>query len=177
MKTIYERANEWHSNIMAEKEGYMLIARNEKGGWGTIECGMWENISSLMIVTTRNQVTEVFYQWDANHNDDNRQFIIMIKDGDKLLLRDEKEGYFSFGLNENQDDLEKMLILVTQDDINMIIGATKEASVVEICFNFLKTKENPIDSCLRELFKQLGENKEVERTVKHNVPAIDWYKS
>lgn len=175
MKTISEKCNEWYSNIEAEKEGYMLISRNEKGNWGTVECGMWESISSLTVITTQNELTEIFYQWDINHADSKRQFIIMIKDGDKLILRDEKKGHFSFGLNEKEDDLEKILILITQEDVNMIIGATKDADVIEICFNFLKTKANPIDSCIKGLFKNLNMKTEAERMVVHNVSTSNWY--
>ena len=163
MTKIHEKYHKWYSKVMeggSASQDFSTISHNEAGEWGIIEGRTWERISSITVLVTRNNSTEVFYQWDKESKTNNvRDFIIMIKDGRKMIINDRKEGIISFGFKDKEDNVEKMLILLSNDEANMFVGASKDAECIDVCYNVLQAKTNPFQSCWNSFIHTVMNNK------------------
>lgn len=164
---LKEKYQKWISKVMKGDKKYIMVTKKDKK-WTYLNNGVGEEISYISIVLIKRDKATVFFEWNKDSCKDNkRDFLFIIKNEKKLMLiYDEDEGkYITFGMSECEDDIDKILIFLTADDVNVTISGTKEAKRIDICYDMLHSEENTLEECLGTVIHQLADSKQAEREV------------
>lgn len=153
-----KKFNEWFSNAIAGEEDYLLVTK-QGGKWKVHENGVAEELSALAVVLFKEDEVKVLFEWNDTslaHNERNLAFVV--KDEKKILLNDEVEGIYAFGVSEKLDDAEGILIFLSTEDVNLIITATREVKKISMCFNVATSSINSMKVCMGELIHKVASN-------------------
>lgn len=169
--------NEWFQGAMRGEESYLLVNKVD-GKWVVHDSGEQDEIFAISVVVFKENEPQVFYEWDKYTRCNNkRNFALIMKDEKKLMLQDEKEGLYAFGLPSQEDDIEKILIFFSTQDVNAVICTTKQQKHINMCFETLISSENSLQSCLGEIIHGLNKKDCIRNEVKENVAATSWFES
>lgn len=163
----------WLEKAMRREKDYALIGRRE-GGWYYIDNEIIEEISSITIVICKGDQFHHFFDWDVEQKSENkRDFLIVIKDEKKMMLSDNTEGLFTFGLSESDDSAKKILILFKTEGVSTIITATKEAQQVDMSYVMQHSQTDTFHECMRQIIFNLSENEALEKGGEDDAVSVD----
>lgn len=169
MDAVLEKFLKWSSSATKGERGYSKIAQDREG-WHYIEEEIIEPISSLTIVIQKGGQFKLLYEWDKNNQSNpDRRFIIVTKNDKKLMIRDEDEGFVTFGLSDSDDAVERVLILFSTENVNSIITASKDAPQIDVRHHFQNEQVDILQDCVRQLFHPVAESASMESEVKSHV--------
>lgn len=139
-------------------EGYAMITRKE-GGFCYIDEGLLEEISSITIAICTEGRFRIYFEWDNQTSKENyRNFLVVMKTPKRLILNDESEGLFTFGVSEAEDNAEKILILVQTKEVSTIIAATKESSKIDVRHYMQDSPKDITQGCIRHILQDITES-------------------
>lgn len=181
---LKQKFEKWHSKSLAGEKDFLMICKNQKEVWGSVVFGRWEPLSTLSIIISRNNSTDIFYHW-ANETGalEPRNFEVIIKQESKLMLDDEKNGIISFGISEKEDDVEKIMIFLSNNQTSMFVAGIKDGKSIEVGYSILSSQETPLKLCWSDIVDLLREKKKLEneserkpeREVEKHVSTDFWY--
>jgi len=162
---LKEKYEKWLSKVMKGDNKYIMVTKKDKK-WTYLNNGVGEEISYISIVLIKKDKASVFYEWNKDTCKDNkRDFLFIIKDERKLMMVYDEGKYITFGMPDSEDDIDKILITLTADDVNVTISGTKEAKHIDMCYDMVHSEENTLQSCLETVIHQLGDSEHTEREV------------
>lgn len=84
-------------------------------------------------------------------SDTNTQNIAMIiKDGEKLVFKDQCEQFYAFGIGGVKSDLKKLVAFIKSGSGDMIVFASAETNSIEILMKHIRLQNDAILECLFE---------------------------
>lgn len=137
-------------------EGYAMIIRKEDG-FCYIDEGSLEDVLSITITMCVEGRFRTYFEWDKEtKNQNQRNFLVVMKTSKRLLIQDETEGLFAFGVSEAEGNAEKILILVQTKVVSTIIAA-KECSKIDIRHHIQDLPKDIVQECLLHMLNNITE--------------------
>lgn len=157
-KGLQEKFDNWFMKAKEGNKDFCLITKDTEGQYYCVNNQMLEKVHSMLIAACKNNQFRIFFEWDAQSEKENKQELALVmKDDKKMILNDKLEGVISFGFPDNDDSIEKMIILLKTEGVNTIITAAKEASTIEVTYSVQHSKEDILHICFKELLHSLTE--------------------
>lgn len=155
---ITEKANKWFERGKKGEKDYALIVRSNEI-WYYISRKNVEEISSLLIVKAENGKYESFYKWESGVSVSEKDFSIVIKDEEKLILMDSEDGIFTFGLPEADDKVTDIVIMFVASEVSTTITASKDGAQIDIRYCMLSSKKDPLFEMVKQSVCTLSDEK------------------
>lgn len=156
-----EISSRFQKDYQKAKEGadeYVMIIRKETG-FCYIDEGSLQDISSITIAMCIEGRFRIYFEWDnETRKEDQRNFLVIMKNSKRLFLQDESEGLFAFGVSEAEDNAEKILILVQTKEVSTIIAATKESAKIDIQYHLKNLPKDITQECLLHILHNITES-------------------
>lgn len=138
-------------------EGYAMLIKTE-GGFCYIDEGTLEDVSSITIAMCVEGRFRTYFEWDKEtKRQDQRNFFVVMKNPKRLLLHDNTEGLFAFGVSDAEDKAEKILILVQTKLVGIIIAASKECPQIDIWYHIQDLPKDIVQECLLHILNDITE--------------------
>lgn len=156
-----EKSSKWYEKAKKGEKGYDMIARSN-GKWYYTSRNDVEEISALTIIKAVGKKYECFYQWEDGKMTKEKDFSIVIKDDQKLMLMDSEEGIFAFGLSEADDNVTDIVIIFVVKNVSTTITASKDTSEIEIRYCILASQKDILIEVLNYFFSGSLDDKTTE---------------
>lgn len=158
---IQEKAERWFEKGKRGEKDYAMIVRSNDTWYYTSRKNV-EQISSLLIIKAENDKYECFYEWDGEGTMNEKDFSIVIKDDQKLMLMDSQEGIFAFGLSEADDKATDFVIMFVAGGISTTITASKDGDQIDIRYCMLSSSKDILLEIVKHSIYTLSDEKSKE---------------
>ena len=156
-----EKANKkyflWREEVKNGKDQVVFVAKR-KEIWYYLYKGYAVPVKAMKVLLDKGNGFEEYTSFNETADGNTRDFSLLIKDFEKIILKDSEEKLYSFGLKDVKPDIKSFFAYIKVENFCTLIFADAEKNSVNIFEKCLNLSEDAVTSCIFDGLSQQASN-------------------